>query len=244
MNNNNFENIPRPRYVREYKKFGTSLKGNRYGERNYLDKFLLQAFISLVVAAAVLLINNIDMGFTKTISEGINTTINWNVDFSDAVGTFTDIRSLIPEAKEKAGVSDVGIESFEDNPTFIMPVDGTITSEFGERVHPVFNTVKMHTGIDIDAEIGTPIKSSTAGTILKVGEDNINGKYIRVQSGKYEVVYAHCYKVSVKEGQKVKQGDILGETGDTGVVSGPHLHFEVHEDGKPVSPMELLDEGQ
>jgi murein DD-endopeptidase MepM/ murein hydrolase activator NlpD len=197
-----------------------------------------------VIAAAVLLINNIDLSFTNTISEGINTTINWNVDFSDAVGTFTDVRSLIPEAKEKAGVSDVGLESFEDNPTFIMPVDGEITSEFGERVHPVFNTVKMHNGIDIDAEIGTPIKSSTAGTVLKVGEDDINGKYLRVQSGKYEVVYAHCYKVSVKEGQKVKQGDILGETGDTGVVSGPHLHFEVLEDGKPVSPMELLVEAQ
>lgn len=244
MNNNNFENIPRPRYVREYKKFGTSLKGNSYGEKNYLDKLLLQAFISLVIAAAVLLINNIDMSFTNMISEGIHTTINWNVDFSDAIGTFTDVKGLIPEAKERTGISDVGIKSFEDNPTFIMPVDGAITSEFGERVHPVFNTVKMHNGIDIDAEIGTPIKSSTAGTVLKVGEDDINGKYVRVKSGKYEVVYAHCYKISVKEGQKVNQGDILGETGDTGVVSGPHLHFEVLEDGKPISPMELLGEAQ
>jgi len=56
------------------------------------------------------------------------------------------------------------------------------------------------------------------------------------------VIYAHCYKIDVKEGQSVKQGDILGEVGDTGLVSGPHLHFEVQEDGKSVSPMELIIE--
>ncbi|HWR60407.1 MAG TPA: M23 family metallopeptidase [Clostridia bacterium] len=244
MNNNNFENIPRPRYVKEYKKFGGSFKTRRYNEKSYLDKLLLQSFISLVTVAAVLLINNVNIGFTNTISEGIKTTLNWNMDFSNVLGTFSDIKNIIPETKENLGVADIGIESFEDNPSFIMPVDGVITSEYGERVHPVFKTVKMHTGIDIDAEIGTPIKSSTSGTVLKVGADDINGKYVRVKSGKYEVVYAHCYRISVKEGQNVNQGDILGEVGDSGVTSGPHLHFEIQEGGKPVSPMELLVEAQ
>ncbi|MDD4504367.1 MAG: M23 family metallopeptidase, partial [Clostridiaceae bacterium] len=191
------------------------------------------------IIAVVLLINNINLNFTKIISEGIRTTINWNMDFSKALGTFKNIGNIIPEAKGNLGI-EVGMESFEDNPSFIMPVEGEITSEFGERVHPVFKTAKMHNGIDIDAEIGTPIKSSTEGEVLQVGEDEINGKYIRVKSGKYDVTYAHCYKISVKEGQNVKQGDILGETGDTGLVSGPHLHFEVQDNGKPVSPMEIL----
>jgi murein DD-endopeptidase MepM/ murein hydrolase activator NlpD len=242
MNNNNFENIPRPKYVKEYRKLGTMFRTNKYGEKSYLDRFLMQSFISIVAIAAVLLINNINVNFTNKISEGIKTTINWNVDFSKALGTFSNIRDAIPKAKENLGVAEVAMESFEDNPSFIMPVEGVITSEYGERVHPVFKTVKMHTGIDIDGEIGTPIKSSTSGKVLKVGEDAINGKYIRVKSGKYEVVYAHCYKISVKEGQSVKQGEILGEVGDTGVTSGPHLHFEIQENGKAVSPMEKLTE--
>ena len=244
MNNNNFENIPRPRYIKEYRKFGTAFKSKKYGEKSYLDRFLLQSFISLVAIATIILINNINMNFTNTISEGIKTTINWNLDFSNALGTFSDIKNIIPEAKENLGVAEVEMESFADNPSFIMPVEGEITSEYGERIHPVFKTVKMHNGIDIDAKIGTPIKSSSAGNVVKVGEDDINGRYVRVKSGKYEVVYAHCYKVSVKEGQSVMQGDILGEVGDTGLTSGPHLHFEVQEAGKPVSPMELLAEVQ
>ncbi|HYE81258.1 MAG TPA: M23 family metallopeptidase [Clostridia bacterium] len=242
MNNNNFENIPRPKYIKEYRKFSTVFKPKRYGEKSYLDRFLMQSFISLVTVAVVLLINNINMSFTNTISEGIKTTINWNMDFSKALGTFSNIGNIIPEAKENLGVAEVGMEGSEDNISFIMPVDGEITSEYGERVHPVFQTVKMHNGIDIDAEIGTPIKSATSGKVLKVSEDSINGKYVRVKSGKYEVVYAHCYKIIVKEGQSINQGDILGEVGDTGIVSGPHLHFEVQVDGKAVSPMELLIE--
>ncbi|MDF2841135.1 MAG: metalloendopeptidase-like rane protein, partial [Clostridia bacterium] len=125
--------------------------------------------------------------------------------------------------------------------TFIMPVDGVITSPFGERVHPIFNTTKVHTGIDIDADIGTPIKSSTNGTIKEVGEDEYNGNFVRVASGSYEIVYAHCHRVLVKEGQKISQGDVIAEVGDTGIASGPHLHFEIQENSQPVNPLERLN---
>jgi len=244
MDNNNFENIPRPRYVKEYRKFGAAFKTRRYGERNFGDRLLMQSFISLVAVAAVLLVNNINIGIANTISDGIRTTINWNMDFSKVLGTFRNVGDIIPEAKENLGVAQVGIESFEDSPSFIFPVEGEITSEYGERIHPVFKTVRMHTGIDIDAAIGTPIKSSAAGTVTTVGEDETNGKYVSIRSGKYDVIYAHCYKITVKEGQKVQQGEIIGETGDTGITSGPHLHFEIQEAGKPVSPMEMLMEVQ
>jgi murein DD-endopeptidase MepM/ murein hydrolase activator NlpD len=122
-----------------------------------------------------------------------------------------------------------------------MPVNGIITSPFGERVHPVFNTTKFHTGIDIAADIGTPIKSATTGIVKDVGEDEYNGKFVRVQSGKYEIVYAHCNKILVKEGQKVLQGDVIAEVGDTGIVSGPNLHFEIQEENQPVDPMKKLN---
>ena len=240
MNNNNFENIPRPKYIKEYRRFGTAFRPRKYGEKSFWDRFLLQSFVSLVTIAAVLLVNNINIGFTNIISDGIRTTINWNMDFSKVLGTFKNFGNIIPEAKENLGIYEVGIESFEDSPSFIIPVEGEITSEFGERIHPVFKTVKMHSGIDIDAAIGTPIKSSSSGKVTKVGEDATNGKYVSIKSGKYDVIYAHCYKVIVQEGQKVRQGEILGETGDTGITSGPHLHFEIQEAGKSISPMEML----
>jgi len=240
MNNNNFENIPRPKYISIYRRPGNFLRPGRHGERSFFDRLLMQTFISLVTIAIVLLINKINISFTNAISDGIKATINWNMDISKAFFTFKGIGDIIPEAKGNTGIAETGMESSKDGPGFIMPVEGEITSEYGERIHPVFKTIRIHNGIDIDAEIGTTIKSSADGKVIKVGEDGINGKYVRVKSGKYEAIYAHCYKINVREGQNVKQGEILGETGDTGIVSGPHLHFEIQDNGKPVSPMEVL----
>lgn len=248
MNNNNFENIPRPRYVKEYRKLNDMFKFRKYGERSYLDKLLMQSFISLVTVAVILFVSSINTGFTNSISDGIKNTINWNMNFSKAIDTFSNFRNIIPEAKKTLGSSeDTQGKAFDEAAPateFIMPVEGQITSEFGERVHPVFKTVKMHSGIDIDAALGTPIKSSSAGKVKQVGEDAINGKYVRIQSGKYEVVYIHCYKIYVKEGQPVKQGDIIGEVGDTGLASGPHLHFEIQLEGEAINPMDKLGDIQ
>lgn len=236
MNNGNFDNIPKPRYVNEYKKFGDVFKPQKFGERRYLNTFIMQSFVSLVMVVCVLLINNIDTGLTNSISQGIKSAINWNMNLSKALDVFSNFKEVIPQVQK-----NTGIEPVEDMKTdFIMPVEGEITSPFGERVHPVFKTVKMHTGIDIDAELGTPIKSATDGKVFKVGEDTINGKYIRIQSGIYECVYAHCSSILVKEGQAVKQGEAIGEVGDTGVVSGPHLHFEIHENGTPLNPLDKM----
>ncbi len=245
MSNGNFENIPKPRYVNEYKKIGEIWKPRKFGERRYLDTFIMQSFVSLVMVVCILLINNIDSGFTNSISQSIKSTINWNMNLSKALDAFSDFRNAIPLAPQNTGTGEAeGIENIaaaeEVKPEFVMPLEGEITSPFGERIHPVFNTIKMHTGIDINAELGTPFKSAADGLVTKVGEDAVNGKYVRIKSGGIECVYAHCSAILVKEGQAVKQGDTIGEVGDTGVVSGPHLHFEIQENGTPVNPADKM----
>jgi murein DD-endopeptidase MepM/ murein hydrolase activator NlpD len=236
MDNKNFEDIPQIKYVNEYKKFGDIFRFKKFGERTYFDKLLLQTFITLIIVAMLLLINKVDTVLANNISKGVKEVVSWNISLNTAMDTFKNIKTIIPNTKKT-----LGIEEDNSSITFIMPVDGVITSPFGERIHPVFNTTKLHTGIDIDAEIGTPIKSSTKGTVKEVGEDEYNGKFVRVTAGKYEVAYAHCFKTLVKKGQKIAQGDIIAEVGDTGVVSGPHLHFEIQEDGQSVDPLEKLN---
>lgn len=235
MDDRNFDEVPQIRYVNEYKKVGDMFKFKGFGERTYFDKLLLQTFVTLIIVAVLLLINNVDTVLTNNISKGVKEVVSWNISLSSAVDTFKNIRTMIPDAKKTLGLAEEDVSV-----TFVMPVEGVITSPFGERVHPVFNTTKLHTGIDIDAEIGTPIKSATNGIVKEVGEDEYNGKFVRVSVGKYEVIYAHCHKTLVKKGQKVTQGDVLAEVGDTGIVSGPHLHFEIQEEGKPVNPLERL----
>lgn len=248
MNNGNFDNIPKPRYVNEYRKFGDMLKPKRFGGRRYIDTLLVQSFVSLVAVICVLLINNIDTGLTNSISRSIKSTIDWDMDISKALDVFSNFKGILPQVQKDTGentgenigentVTELGAEPEIE---FIMPVEGEITSPFGERVHPVFNTVRMHTGIDIGAEVGTPIKSSTGGSVFEVGENADNGKYMRIRNGPYELVYAHCNSILVQEGQTVRQGDIIGEVGETGVVSGPNLHFEIHENGTPVNPVDKL----
>jgi murein DD-endopeptidase MepM/ murein hydrolase activator NlpD len=236
MDNNNFDETPQIKYVNEYKKVGDIFRFKKFGERTYFDKLLLQTFVTLIIVAMLLLINKVDTVLTNNISKSVKEVVSWNISLNTAVDTFKNIKTIIPDTKKT-----LGIEEDNTDITFIMPVEGVITSPFGERTHPVFNTVKLHTGIDIDAEIGTPIKSATKGTVKEVGEDEYNGKFVRVTAGKYDIVYAHCFKTLVKQGQKVSQGDILAEVGDTGITSGPHLHFEIQEDGQSVNPLEKLN---
>ena len=121
--------------------------------------------------------------------------------------------------------------------SIVRPVNGIATSRFGNRTSPIDGDADKHTGVDLRAAIGTPIKSAISGTVVEYETNNPSfGKYIKVKNGDIVTVYAHCSKLSVKKGQQVKQGDIIAYSGDTGKVNGPHLHFEVLWQGRYVDP--------
>lgn len=234
MDNNDFSGIPKPKYVNEYKSFRSVFGVRRGGDKTYLDKLLLQIFVSLIIAAIVLLVNNFNSNMTGLILEKLKSTLEWQVDLADDIKKIGNIENIIPNAKNKLkGI--LSPAKLEDE--FIMPVDGQITSNFGERVHPVFKTIKMHNGIDIDAEIGDEIKAAVSGKVEKVAEDDSFGKYIIISNENIKTIYAHCSKIIAKESSRIKQGDVIAEVGDTGLTSGPHLHFEIWVDEKPIDPM-------
>lgn len=127
--------------------------------------------------------------------------------------------------------------SIKNFTSIVRPVNGIATSRFGNRTSPIDGDADKHTGVDLRASIGTPIKSAISGTVVEYETDNPSfGKYIKVKNGDIVTVYAHCSKLSVKKGQQVKQGDIIAYSGDTGKVNGPHLHFEVLWQGRYVDP--------
>jgi Membrane proteins related to metalloendopeptidases len=124
----------------------------------------------------------------------------------------------------------------------VIPVKGVLTSPFGERKDPVTGIVKQHEGIDIDANDGDGISAVLDGTVVDTGNSKTYGKYIKIRHDeRFETVYAHCSVVSVVQGQKVVQGDIVGKVGNTGASVGSHLHFEVWKDGKPVNPLDYIN---
>ncbi len=125
--------------------------------------------------------------------------------------------------------------------SMIWPLPGnyTISSPFGMRKHPILRKYKMHTGLDISAEKGVSIEAAANGTvILSEFDANGYGNYLVVDhGGGITTLYAHASKLIAEVGQKVKAGDIIAKVGETGLATGPHLHFEVRKDGVPVNPL-------
>ncbi len=125
---------------------------------------------------------------------------------------------------------------------FDWPVpDRRITSKFGTRIHPKFKTKRQHTGIDIASASGTPIKTAGAGEVIFAGWMRGYGQVIIIDHGSnYATVYAHMSKILVDDGDIVKKGAVIGRVGQTGVATGPHLHFEVRVNGTARDPMKYL----
>lgn len=147
------------------------------------------------------------------------------------------IQKLIEEQRKK------GIYSG----TFIWPVNGPITSEFGMRFHPILHVFRLHDGIDIAVPTGTPVKAAASGTVIATKWLEGYGNVVIISHGQnFSTLYAHLKSFAVKEGQEVKQGQIIAYSDNTGWSTGPHLHFSIYkidpETGKstPVNPRDYL----
>ncbi|MBX3113409.1 MAG: peptidoglycan DD-metalloendopeptidase family protein [Fimbriimonadaceae bacterium] len=124
------------------------------------------------------------------------------------------------------------------NGKFIRPVNGRMSSGFGSRVHPITGKRKTHTGIDIAASSGTPIKAAGSGKVITASYINGYGNTIVIDhGGGISTLYGHCSRLYAKVGQSVKTGERIAAVGSTGFSTGPHLHFEVRVNGKPVNPI-------
>lgn len=116
-----------------------------------------------------------------------------------------------------------------------------ITSEYGYRTHPILKKTKLHTGIDIAVPSGTTIIAANSGTVIYSGYNGSYGNTVIIDhGGKISTLYAHNSKLLVKVGDKVERGTAITKSGSTGLSTGPHLHFEVRENGDHVDPMKYL----
>ena len=123
------------------------------------------------------------------------------------------------------------------------PIDGArLSSRFGNRKHPILGYTRLHAGVDFAAPTGTPIYAAGDGTVTVAGTNGGYGKYIKIRhNGTYSTAYAHLngYARGVRKGKRVRQGQVIGYVGSTGRSTGPHLHYEIHRDGKQINPLGL-----
>jgi murein DD-endopeptidase MepM/ murein hydrolase activator NlpD len=122
----------------------------------------------------------------------------------------------------------------------MAPVAGRITSGFGMRYHPILHFMRMHTGIDFGAAWGSPIVAAADGQVVAAGWTGGYGEQVQVAHGGGIVsTYSHMSGIAASPGQMVRQGQVIGYVGSTGLSTGPHLHFEVRLNGQPVDPMSV-----
>lgn len=152
-----------------------------------------------------------------------------------------DSRNILSEKVVKQPVTQILIKGTKELPpkkgtgTFSMPARGRLTSGFGSRWG------RTHEGIDLAAPIGTTVKAADGGVVIWVGTRGSYGKLIQVDhGGGFVTYYGHLSKYSVKVGDKVYKGQKIGEVGNTGRSTGPHLHFEIRKNGNPVNPLKYL----
>jgi murein DD-endopeptidase MepM/ murein hydrolase activator NlpD len=124
----------------------------------------------------------------------------------------------------------------------IMPTQGWLTSAFSSmREHPILHIARPHEGIDVVAPMGSPIEAPAAGVVTDAGWESGYGNTVTIDHG-YGVVtkFAHASKLLVKTGQRVSRGQRIALVGNTGLATGPHLHYEVHVNGRPVDPLRYV----
>jgi murein DD-endopeptidase MepM/ murein hydrolase activator NlpD len=124
---------------------------------------------------------------------------------------------------------------------FAMPAVGRLSSPFGMRKHPIHGDMRLHAGLDVAAPTGTPVAAAAAGEVVHAGPSGGYGNLIKIRHADgTETRYAHLSRIDVTKGQTVPIGHPIGAVGSTGASTGPHLHFEIRKDGKPIDPRPLL----
>ncbi|MBT8378599.1 MAG: M23 family metallopeptidase [Ignavibacteria bacterium] len=132
-------------------------------------------------------------------------------------------------------------ELFECIPA-IKPTEGIYSiGGFGMRKHPILGVRKFHSGLDINNNYGTPVYAPGNGKVISVGRNSGYGLVVEIDHGfGYKTIYAHLSKVLVKKGQQVIRGQQIAKSGNSGLSSGPHLHYEVHHHGKKLNPVDFF----
>ena len=173
--------------------------------------------------------------------------VGQEVENTGAAGTEEDVQELSASAQSYTFFSlplpdKVSMTQQVLGFSYTTPAQGTLTSTFGWREHPIYGENRFHYGLDIAAAQGTEIDAFAQGTVKAVGESSSLGKYLMIDhQGGYTTLYAHCSKVTVSSGQEVAMGEKVAEMGSTGVSTGPHLHFEIHSGSIYLNPIYYVE---
>jgi murein DD-endopeptidase MepM/ murein hydrolase activator NlpD len=174
----------------------------------------------------------------EKVLENLDSTDTGSIDMDNlkqqinlTVATVSEIRDYLDKQRDLYVATPKG-----------WPTEGRITSAFGSRKHPRTGERQFHTGVDIAANLGKPVRATADGIVSFADWSGGSGNLVAVEHGfGFSTFYAHNRTLNVKIGQKVNRGDIIGYIGSTGNSTGPHVHYEIWKDGKTMNPYKFLE---
>ena len=155
-------------------------------------------------------------------------------------------RSIAPIRKNRPSVLVwKGLTWERKKEDWLAPVTaGVVTSDCGKRENPLLHKQELHDGLDIAVPQGTEVVAVKSGRVTEVRTSATYGKLLRFETTDgYTILYAHLSEILVGQGEKIKQGQVVAKSGNTGLSTGPHLHYGIYREGKLLNPMEYLPEG-
>lgn len=208
----------------------------------FIYKFLFQLLVLLNLSIVFVLYNNRNFVFSNEFLNTINEF--YNINISQNISRFFSDENEIEKKDENSQnvtekITTEEVEKKEDY-SFIKPLDGTITSFFGERNSTNPSVSKFHTGIDISASEDTSIQSSISGKVILVSAKGNYGNHLKIQKDEIITLYAHCNSILVEEGQEIIQGQEIAKVGSSGNSTGPHLHFEIRRNDEYINPLDYI----
>lgn len=216
-------------------KYVSSIKPN-------IIEFELQAFIASILSndnSSVTVEKNTNLKEEDIVND--NNVENEEYDGKGG-GEPLELTKIIEESSAVSIMQDDIGKIVSKGINMISPLNGTITSNYGARDQIFDGVTAYHTGIDIATKKGVEIKSSTDGKVVKVQEnDKYYGNNVLIETNGVTFKYAHMDSIKVKLNDEIKQGDIVGYVGSTGMSTGPHLHFEISIDSRTVDPAKLIN---
>ena len=220
----------------------------------FFKKLIRQTIYCTLILCTLIIANNVEAVRKTSLWQNMVYLLGYDIDLEETRQTFNNalayIKEKMPQTEneetqntqetDEAMQMQIDVTDIKNITKVLRPVSGAATSRFGKRINQ--NGIEeKHTGVDLEAEIGTPVRASIAGKVIEVKElTDSFGKFIRIQNGDIITTYAHCSSIEVNVGEEVNQGAVIAYSGDTGNVTGPHLHFEITKNGRYVDPGFLL----
>ncbi len=175
----------------------------------------------------------LSLGSKEKVLENIDTSYSGSIDMENLKQEIEKSMKTVSEIKNYLNLQ----KNFYYATPKGIPVEGSISSPYGKRENPKSGVAEFHTGLDISARSGNPVRATADGIVSFSGWNGGSGNLVVLEHGfGFSTFYAHNRMNAVKIGQKVKRGDVIGYVGSTGSSTGPHVHYEIWKNGNPVSP--------